>query len=102
MHPSGKVEGFIHRGRIVYSVMYLIVDGSLIVSFDRDGNDIPSSAAIQGRFMFASVIRPLPAGLFVRGRMGSMERNEEKLARWNFQFTIARLLACTTFAALAA
>lgn len=41
MHPSGKPEGFIHRGRIVYSVMYRIVDGSsLIVSFDPDGNDI--------------------------------------------------------------
>ena len=45
MHPSSKPEGFIHRGRIIYSAMYRIVDGSsLIVSFDRDGHDINGRA----------------------------------------------------------
>jgi hypothetical protein len=34
-------EGFLHRGRIVYSVMYALEGGSdLIVWFDRGGNDL--------------------------------------------------------------
>src|SRR6478752_4056768 len=36
-----SAEGFIHRGRIVYSVMYDLDGGSaLIVWFDRAGNDL--------------------------------------------------------------
>jgi hypothetical protein len=34
-------EGFLHNGRIVYSVMYALEGGSdLIVWFDRAGNDL--------------------------------------------------------------
>src|SRR5690242_4747990 len=34
-------EGFLHRGRIVYSVIYALEGGSdLIVWFDRAGNDL--------------------------------------------------------------
>src|SRR5437868_369537 len=41
MNRDPSSEGFIHNGRIVYSVMYALQGGSdLIVWFDRAGNDL--------------------------------------------------------------
>ena len=41
MPNNPSTEGFLHNGRILYSVMYALDGGSeLIVWFDRGGNDL--------------------------------------------------------------
>jgi hypothetical protein len=60
-------EGFIHNGRIVYSVMYALEGGSdLIVWFDRGGNDL------NGR-----VVHSEPQRRIVTARPGDVVRGAE-------------------------